>query len=91
MTKPDFLGLVNLIRPYAKERSSEVRKDIITLQKRVAITLYYLKNQGSLLMTGNTFGIAKSTTSVVVDEICRILAENIAPKLIKFPIEKPDV
>ena len=42
-------------------------------------------------MTENTVGIAKSTTSVVVHEIYRILAENIAPKLIKLPIEKADV
>ena len=67
------------------------RARAIARSSRNALTLYYLKDQGSLLMTGNTFGIAKSTTSVVVHEICRILAENIAPKLIKSPIEKADV
>ena len=35
-------------------------------------------------MTGHTFGIAKSTTSIVIQEICGILAEKIALKLIKF-------
>ncbi|XP_057310515.1 putative nuclease HARBI1 [Hydractinia symbiolongicarpus] len=91
MTKQQFMKLVELIRPYAKERSSQVRKDVIPLEKRLAITLYYLKDQGSLLMIGNTFGIAKSTTSVVVHEICGILAKDIASLLIKFPVEKADV
>ena len=88
MTKADFLELVDLIRPYAKESSCQVRRDVITLEKRVAITLYYLKDQGSLLMTGNTFGIAKSTTNIVIKEICGILAEKMAPELIKFPTAK---
>ena len=53
--------------------------------------MYYLEDQGSLLITANTFGIAKSTTSIVVQEICGILAEKIAPKLIKFSTAKADV
>jgi len=91
MSKPHFLELVDMIRPHAIERSSQVRRDVIPLEKRVAIALYYLKDQGSLLMTGNTFGIAKSTTSVVIQEICGILAEKIAPELISFPNSKADV
>ena len=42
-------------------------------------------------MIGNTFGIAKSTTSIVIWEICGILTEKIAPEFIKVPTAKADV
>ena len=57
MAKADFHKLVGLIKPFAVERSTRVRKDTIDLPKRVAITLYYLKDQGSMQMTANTFGV----------------------------------
>ena len=59
-----------MIRPCAKERSTKVRNDVITLIKRIAITLHYLKDLGSLRVTVNLFGIAKYTANVVVYEIC---------------------
>ena len=61
ISKANFLKLVNLIKPYAKERSSRVRQDVISLEKRVAIALYYLEDQGSMQITSNTFGIAPCT------------------------------
>ena len=70
MTRSDFLNLVEMIRPCAKERSTKVRNDVITLVKRIAITLHYLKDLGSLRVTVNLFGIAKYTANVVVYEIC---------------------
>ena len=42
-------------------------------------------------VTVSLFGIAKFTSNVVVHEICSILAKNIAPDLIRFPIEKDAV
>ena len=56
-------------------------------KKKIATTLYYLKDQVSLRVTTNLFG----TASVAVHEICSILPKNIAPNLIRFSIEKDDV
>jgi len=61
------------------------------LEKRVAITLYYLRDQGSMQMTSNTFGIARCTVGQVVKEICGILSKDLGPKLVKFPVEKDEV
>ena len=80
-----------MIRPYAKVCSSVVRSDILSLEKKLAVTLYYLKDQGSLIMTANTFGIAKCTASKSIHEICEIVSKFVAPKLIKFPVEKTEV
>ena len=42
--REDFLELVEMIRPYAREISKRARQDIVTLEKRVAMTLNYLKD-----------------------------------------------
>ena len=91
MTKENFYKLVALIRPFAKERSDRVRKDIIPLDKRLGITLYYLKDQGSMNMTSNPFGVARCSVGQIVFEICSILANDLGPSLIKFPVEKNEV
>ena len=54
-----LMKLVDAIRPFAKLRSSKVCQDVLSLEKRIAMTLYYLKDQGSMKMTANTFGIAR--------------------------------
>ena len=76
MTKSNFIKLVNLTKPYAKERSSWVRQDVISLEKRVAITLNYLKGQGSMQMTANNFGIARCTVGQIIRETCGILTKD---------------
>ena len=91
ISKCDFKVLVDLIRPFYTERSSRIRNDVISLEKRIAVTLYYLKDQGSMTMTANTFGIARCTVGQVVHEICKILTENVGPQLIKFPVEREEV
>ena len=68
--------IVELIRPHVKERSSQVRQDVINVEKRVAVTLYYLKDQGSMKLTANSFGIARCTVGEIVQEICDILTIN---------------
>ena len=76
LSKIDFFKLVDMIRPYARKRSSKVRKDVLSLEKRVAITLHYLKDQGSMRMTANVFGIARCTVGQVVQEICSVITKN---------------
>ena len=91
MSKEDFEILVSLIRPFYKEISSKVRNDVISLEKRIAVTLYYLKDQGSMTMTANTFGIARCTVGKILHETCRVITEDLGPQLIKFPVEEEDV
>ena len=69
-------------------QSVKIRKDVISLEKHVAITLYYLKDQGSMRMTANSFGIARNTVGGIIREICSILAHKIGKQLIKFPASK---
>ena len=91
LPKDDFHILVEMIRPHSKVRSSKIRRDVLSLEKRVAVTLYYLKDQGSMKMTANVFGIARCTVGQVVQEICTILTKKISSDLIKFPETKEEV
>ena len=61
------------------------------LETSVAITLYYLRDQGSMQMTSNTFDIARYTVGQVIQEICGILTKNLGPEFIKFLVKKDEV
>lgn len=49
------------------------------------MTIYFLKDQGSLSMVANTFGIAINTVSVTIPKVCCVLITKIGPLLIKLP------
>ena len=91
MLKANFLKLVNLSRSYAKDRSSRVGQDVTSLKKKVAIAFYYLKDQGSMQITSNTFAMARCTVGQAIQEICGIWTKDLGPEFIKFPIEKDEV
>ena len=87
----DFLELVQMGKLYGRERSKRARQDIIALEKWIAMTLHYLKDQGSIVMTPNVFGCSFSSTCNAVKEGYRILSKKIAPYLIKYPSNKAAV
>ena len=68
ISKEDFQVLLKIIRPFAVTRSCKVRRDILNLEKRVAVTLHYLKDQGSMTMTANAFGITCCTVGQIIQE-----------------------
>ena len=47
--------------------------------KRVALTLYYLNDEGRLLKTANSFGVSRPTASVIIRETC---STHLGPKYI---------
>ena len=90
-SRKDFMALVNKLRPYLSPDSESFIKDTISIEKKVAMTLYYLKDQGSLRMTANVFGIAKSTLSVTPHRVCKAINLVLGPDLIKFPSTKEEI
>ena len=48
------------------------------------MTLYFLKDQGCLIMTANAFGVAHCTVSVVVRKVCDLITV-LGAKYIKLP------
>ena len=84
MTKEDFLHLVDQLRIDIQPDENAIR-DSLPPEKKVAITLYYLKDQGSYLMTCNAFGVGKSTLSSVIKDVCRAINRRVGPNYLKLP------
>ena len=85
MTREKFYELVEELRPYISPDQSTPNYRALTTDKKVAVTLYYLKDTGSLAMTANTFGIAIYTASSVILQVCTAISAVLGPKYLKLP------
>lgn len=66
MSKPsNFMKLCNQLRPYIEKETTRFRKPL-SVEAQVAITLYYIADEGRMQKVANAFEIAKCTVSVVV-------------------------
>ena len=86
-----FMALVNSIRESVSPKGNSFRSDTISAEKRVAMVLYYLKDQGSYRMTANTFGVSLATMSLSLRRVCHGLRYVLGPELIKFPVTEEEV
>ena len=88
MSKEDFMTLEQRLRPYLHPSRNSFRRDTISSFKKLAMTLYYLKDQGSLRMTSNLFGVAPCTLSCTIRKVCDAIVTVMGADLIKFPTTK---
>ena len=73
-----------MLRPLIEKKRTVLTIELCVL-KKVAVTLDYLKDTGSLCMTANTFGIAINTTSKIIPETCTAIKELLGPIFIHLP------
>ena len=85
MTRQVFMKLVEELRPYISPDPRSPNRTALSAEKKLALTLYYLKDMGSLSMTANTFGVARSTVSVTVCQVCQAITFYVGPKYISLP------
>ena len=85
MTRETFFKITDEVKQYLQPQRSPRGKDVLSVEKQLAIMLYYLKDQGSLAMTANSFGIALCTASLVVKKVCDVLTTVLGPQYIKLP------
>ena len=88
-----FMKLVNYLREFLICQPRAFRQDCVSPEKRVAVALYYFKDQSFLRMTANTFGLAKSTASESVKTLCSLICDQLGPKFLLFPstVEEMDL
>ena len=91
LNKLAFKELVEILRPYITPNPISPNRRAIPADKKVAITLYYLKDTGSLNMTANTFGIAICTTSAILMQVCNAIVKHIGPNYLKFPKDSDEI
>ena len=85
MARGDFMKLVEELRPYVEPDLLSPNWSALSAHKKVAITLYYLKDTGSIRMTANSFGVAGCTVSNTDCEVCQAISAKLGPKYIKLP------
>ncbi|XP_028416187.1 putative nuclease HARBI1 [Dendronephthya gigantea] len=84
MSKDQFIELCEELRPYISPGTSP-NYLALSVEKKVAVTLYYLKDTGTIWMTANTFGIHQCTVSKIVLQVCRAISTHLCPKYIHLP------
>ena len=84
MSKENFMKLCDKVRPFLLKQSTNMRSPI-SVEKQVAVTLYYLSDEGRYLKVANAFGIGKSTVSETVRRVCKCISIVLGPEYIKLP------
>ena len=90
MTKRTFMELCEELSPYIRKRETRLR-EAIDVQTQVAITLYYLANEGRYRKVANAFGVSRSSVSLVVRSVTKAISERLVPKYIELPLTNEEV
>ena len=92
MTRTVFMALADELRDYLQPSDDcPTAGDVLTVEKQLAMTIYFLKDQGSLRMTANTFGVAVCTLSVVLREVCACITRELGPRYISLPTTEEEM
>ena len=84
VSKATFNYLCDELRPLLYRVDTVMRK-ALAVEKRVAITLWFLATGGDYRTIGHLFGVAKSTVCVVAKEVCESIVTVLRPKYIEIP------
>ena len=67
-----YVCMCDELTPYLQKQNTHLRK-ALSVKVRVAVTLYYLSDEGRYRKTVNAFGISVATVSIIVREVCRAI------------------
>ena len=81
MLRTSFFDLATILAPYLQTKI----RNPIAVECQVVIFLYYLSEEGRYQKTANAFGISRSSVSILIQKVAKILAEHLGPELIKLP------
>ena len=90
MSKESFMKLCDKVKPFLQKQSTNMRS-AIDVEKQLAVTLYYLSDEGRYRKVVNAFGIGKSTVSETVRRVCRCISIVLGPNYIRLPKPEEEV
>ena len=90
MSKESFLVLCQQLEEHLTKCNTRFWK-AVSVEEKVALTLYYLSDEGRLRKTANAFGFGKSTVSAIIWRICKVTTVYLTSKYINFPKTKKEV
>ena len=84
MSQQTFNHLCQMLSPYIKKQTTKMHT-LLSVQKHVAITLWFLATPVEYRTIGHLFSIARSTVCVVVHETCSVIVKVLLTRYIHFP------
>ena len=66
-------------------RSDTVMRRAIPVEKRVAMTLWFLATGADYRTIGHLFGVSKSSVCLVTKEVCSSIVSQLLPQFVRFP------
>ena len=80
-----FFEILDEVKTLLDPRPNFPNYRFLLVEKKLAITLSYLKDTGSLWMTANTFGIHQFTVSKTIVEVCKAINAILGPDYLHLP------
>ena len=84
MQRDTFFKLCSELRPFIERQTTNMRQPI-DVEKQVAVTLYYLSDEGRSRKTANAFGISRASTSIIVRRVAQAISLHMGPNYITLP------
>ena len=84
MNPSTFRYLCNEVSTTLKRRSTDMR-DPISVERRVAMTLWRLATNSDYRTIGHLFGVAKCTACVIVNEVCEVIMKQLFKRYVFIP------
>lgn len=90
LSRATFFKLTDMLRPYIEHQVTHMRRPI-PVEAQVAITLYYLSDEGRLRKVANAFGISRSSCLIIVRRVSKVITNHLGPLYIKLPMIEEEV
>ena len=90
MSEESFMKLCALLRPYLERKVTHIRFPI-SAEKQLAVTLYYLADEGRYRKVASAFGISRSSVSIIVPKVFKAISLYLGPKFIRLPSSEEEV
>ena len=90
MSRTSFFRLCELLQPYI-ERQVTIMRRPVSVETQIAVTLYYLSDEGRLRKVANAFGISRACCSVIVRRVSFAITSHLGPLYIKLPMTEDSV
>ena len=84
MSHQTFLYLCNELRS-SIERTDTVMRRAVSVERRVALTLWFLATNSDYRTIGHLFGVSKATVCLVTKDVCVAIINVLLQRYIKMP------
>lgn len=90
MSRRSLYTLADQVRPYIEGKTTIMRSPVDVV-KQIAVTLYYLSDEGRLRKTANTFRFSRQVVSKIIRKVCKAITIHLGAKYITLPFTEEEV